>query len=202
MVVAFLVFAQKSPEPVETLFLFAKTLTQPRNFYYRTCERPSDQNPLWGHWQKIDLQINSDYLAPVYAFNRLFIFWVETKELEKPKKENQNESEKYEMEKVVQATINYSFQTASQKWVSTQALVKDVEIPHDWKVGDITLDQKFWQQVYPIAFAEPYPKSGLIATVFGGLQSVSAKDYSGTQGEKEKFIKVKDKIIKLDKYSE
>ncbi|NES64341.1 MAG: hypothetical protein F6K24_03235, partial [Okeania sp. SIO2D1] len=198
----FFVQTPKNPEPVETLFLFAKTLTQPHTFYYRTCERPSDKNPLWGHWQKIDLQINSDYLAPVYAFNRLFIFWVETKELEKPKQkpknqqqtqqETQNEPGQDETKKVVEAKINYSFMTASQKWVSPQALVKDVEIPHDWKVGDIKLDQEFWKQVYPIAFPEPYPKSGLITTVFGGLQSVLESKFNE---ERKAFIHTLNKIL-------
>ncbi|WP_424101162.1 LamG-like jellyroll fold domain-containing protein [Moorena producens] len=170
----FLVQTPKSPEPIETLFILAKTLTQPQTFYYRTCERPSDNKPLWGHWQKIDLQINSDYLAPVYGFNRLFVFWVETKEIEKPQ-----ENDVSKTDKITQATIKYSFQNVGQKWVAPQDLVTDVDI--SGKVDDSSLGKDFWQQVYPIVVPEPSLQSGLITSVIGGLQSVLATDFNAKQ---------------------
>ncbi|MEO0844083.1 MAG: neuraminidase-like domain-containing protein [Cyanobacteria bacterium J06643_5] len=75
----------KSPEPIDTLFLFGKTITEPRTYFYRHCEHPEAEKPHWGYWQKIDLQINSDYLASVYAFNRLFISGWKRKRLRKIK---------------------------------------------------------------------------------------------------------------------
>ncbi|NEQ05873.1 MAG: hypothetical protein F6K37_07910 [Moorea sp. SIO4E2] len=177
----------KSPEPIETLFILAKTLTQPHTFYYRTCERPSDNKPLWGHWQKIDLQINSDYLAPVYAFNRLFVFWVETKEIEKPQGNDVNDTVK-----ITQATIKYSFENVGQKWVAPQDLVTDVEIPSD-KVDDPSLGKDFWQQVYPMVVPEPSLQSGLITSVLGGLQSVLACKFNDKQ---DSFFKQRNKNLK------
>ncbi|WP_149030914.1 neuraminidase-like domain-containing protein [Moorena producens] len=189
----FFVQTPKSPEPIETLFILAKTLTQPQTFYYRTCERPSDNKPLWGHWQKIDLQINSDYLAPVYGFNRLFVFWVETKEIEKPQ-----ENDVSKTDKITQATIKYSFQDVGQKWVAPQDLVTDVDISE--KVDDSSLGKDFWQQVYPIVVPEPSLQSGLITSVFGGLQSVLATEFNAKQDsffeERKNNIKDSDSELK------
>ncbi|NEQ64451.1 MAG: hypothetical protein F6K21_02915 [Symploca sp. SIO2D2] len=162
---------------VETLFLLAKTQTQPHSFYYRTCEHPSENKPLWGYWEKIDLQINSEYVAPIYAFNRLFIFWVETKEITQSTGDGNKD-------KIVQATIKYSFQNSSQKWVAPQDLVKDLIIPSNGQVGDLTLDQKFWEQVYPYVLPElepspngkqaPSPEKE-ITLLWGGLSGISSR---------------------------
>ena len=169
----------KSPDPIDTLFILAKTLTQPHTFYYRRCEQPTAEKPLWGYWEKIDLQINSDYLAPVHAFNRLFVFWAETKEIKKSKDEPPT----------TQATIKYSFLNTSQKWVSPQTLVADVEIPRDFGV---TVDKSFWQQVYPMVVPEPNLQSGLITAVFGGLQSLPSSDFNQEQGI---FFKARNNIL-------
>ena len=37
----------------------------------------------WVPWQKIDLNINAEHASPVFAFNRLFIFWAEFTKLTK-----------------------------------------------------------------------------------------------------------------------
>ena len=178
----------KSPDPVDTLFILAKTLTQPHTFYYRRCEQPTANKPLWGYWEKIDLQINSDYLAPVHAFNRLFVFWGETKEI----KQSQDDPP------TTQATIKYSFLNTSQKWVSPQTLVADVEIPSDFGV---TVDKSFWQQVYPMVVPEPNLQSGLITAVFGGLQSLPSSQLDEKQGV---FFKARNNILDSShpKYSE
>ncbi|NER46039.1 MAG: hypothetical protein F6J92_04990 [Symploca sp. SIO1A3] len=174
----FKVQTPKSSE-VETLFLLAKTQTQPHTFYYRTCERPSKEKTPWRYWEKIDLQINSEYVAPIYAFNRLFIFWVETKEITQSKGDGSGKKDKS-----VQATIKYSFQNSSQKWVAPQDLVKDLIIPSNGQVGDLTLDQKFWEQVYPYVLPElepspngkqaPSPEKE-ITLLWGGLSSISSR---------------------------
>jgi len=159
----------KSPDPIDTLFIFAKTLTQPHIFYYRRCERPTNNNPFWSYWEKIDLQINSDYVAPIYAFERLFVFWVEIKEITKSQKDTSTPKEK-----ITQATIKYSFLNHSQNWVAPQTLIADVDIFSD---SDQNVDKKFWQQVYPIIVPDSNQNSGMIATVFGGLQAISSSNF-------------------------
>ncbi|MCT7952701.1 neuraminidase-like domain-containing protein, partial [Ancylothrix sp. C2] len=159
----------KSDKAVDTLFIFAKTITQPHTFYYRRCEQPTANKPLWRYWEKIDLQINSDYLASVYAFNRLFIFWVETKEI---KKSPDNPP-------TIQATVKYSFLNASQKWVSPQSLVADVEISNILPVALEKDIQDSWQEVYPIVVpatsSKPDPE---ITILWGGLSAILSKQFN------------------------
>ncbi len=57
----------------DCLYLIGRTDTQPKIYYYR--EYTVDQS--WLPWQKIDLTINADHATPVFAFNRLFLFWSE-----------------------------------------------------------------------------------------------------------------------------
>ena len=151
----------KSDKAVDTLFIFAKTITEPHTFYYRRCEQPEANKPSWGYWEKIDLQINSEYLAPVYAFNRLFVFWVETKEIQKSQRKPPT----------TQATVKYSFLNASQKWISPQTLIADVEIPNNFFR---TSDKNFWQQVYPLVVTDEnsQPRPELII-LWGGLSAIS-----------------------------
>ncbi|MFK0731932.1 MAG: neuraminidase-like domain-containing protein [Gloeotrichia echinulata HAB0833] len=171
------VITPKSPDPIDTLFIFAKTLTQPHTFYYRRCERPADKNPSWGYWEKIDLQINSDYLAPIYAFERLFVFWVETKEITKSKDNSSTDKVTTTQDKVTttqdkvtttQATIKYSFLTHSQKWVAPQTLVADEDV----SALSMSANQEvFWKQVYPSLLAEAENKK--IVVCFGGLPTLA-----------------------------
>ena len=59
--------------------------TFPYQYYYRTAEFTYDDSTLdytvtdWQPWTKISLTIQSKYPSPLYAFNKLFIFWVEIK---------------------------------------------------------------------------------------------------------------------------
>src|SRR6202035_3891739 len=61
------------PSAAETYFIFARTNTAPFTYYYRTLE----DGALWSDWQKIDVKIGAPYVTPAYAFERLFLFWVE-----------------------------------------------------------------------------------------------------------------------------
>lgn len=184
----FFVKTPKSPNAIETLFLFAKTLHKPHAFYYRTCEEPSTENPRWGYWQKIDLQIHSDYISSAYAFGRLFIFWVEMQKFEKQDKSQQNDNSK-KSPKVVKASVKYSFQTASLKWVSPQTLIEDVEIafnpsdPTIGQVGDIEFSRKLWEQVYPLVVPGEDLESAKISLVFGGLQSIDFKQFQAIESQ-------------------
>ncbi|MDJ0796432.1 MAG: neuraminidase-like domain-containing protein [Calothrix sp. MO_167.B12] len=184
----------KSNEAIDTLFLFAKTVSQPHTFYYRRCEHPTAEKPSWGHWEKIDLQINSDYLSSVYAFNRLFVFWVETKELQKPDKKDKKELQKPDKKdkkedggvdtsktkEITEATIKYSFLNTSQKWVSPQTHDEDVEIPHTQVSIDSEAVKIFYRRVTPVVLAKSNPQSNLIIAILGGLQNILSSHYKNT----------------------
>jgi hypothetical protein len=58
---------------IDTLFLFSRTLTEPYTYYYSRKEGAAG----WSEWLPIDVSISSRYVSPIYAFDRLFLFWVE-----------------------------------------------------------------------------------------------------------------------------
>ena len=59
----------------EQLFLFGRTTAEPYDYYYTVQNVATG---IWDHWKKIDINtIQADTITPVYAFNKLFVFWVE-----------------------------------------------------------------------------------------------------------------------------
>lgn len=101
-------------EPVNTLFIFARTNKQPYVYYYRTC----DNGYAWSPWKKIELTIPSKCISPVFCFDRLFIFWTELTSIETSDvKENKSVPISY-----TTATTKYSFQDTAGNWVPPQSL--------------------------------------------------------------------------------
>jgi hypothetical protein len=151
----------------DTLFLFAQTQTTPYEYYF--CSREQDgpkvknTSAVWREWKKIDITINAEYITPVYAFNRLFIFWVERKEIKNPNNNDSTISEK--------ATIKYSFYNFSGNWISPQILVEDKVVhfePDEYaeKIktsnnaefspfeNQFDMDNIFWKKVYVMDVSE------------------------------------------------
>ncbi len=144
----------------DTLYLFGRTATEPYTYYYRECINPEAKNPTWKAWQKIDLVINSEYINATYAFNKLFIFWVEIVTIER--KENPDTKAKKE----TKATIKYSFQKFGKQWIQPQTLAKDIVI-EDY---DSNPDRNLWRKVtaLPIPGNDSEPEK--ILTLFGNLE--------------------------------
>lgn len=135
--------------PKDTLFLFARTQTAPYNYYYCTKEQEPvqtgvEQPGVWTEWKKIDLSINSEYISPVFAFNRLFIFWVEMKEI---KDTQGNDNTKTTANK---ATIKYSFYNFSGSWVAPQTLVEDKTVHFE--------PDSYAEMIRPTGGSYPFPK--------------------------------------------
>ncbi|MGC9503145.1 LamG-like jellyroll fold domain-containing protein [Baaleninema sp.] len=55
-----------------TLYLIGRNDNTQEHYFRRWIDRQQ-----WEPWQKIDLTINASYVAPVFAFNKLFLFWAE-----------------------------------------------------------------------------------------------------------------------------
>ena len=106
--------------PLDTLYLFARTPTEPPTYYYIVRE-PGD---IWGEWIKIELSINSDIITPVYVFSRLFLLWVELSTVEQQNTQNQKS-------RVSTAAIKYTFHDFSGNWVQPQILVSGLVINVD-----------------------------------------------------------------------
>lgn len=56
-----------------TLWLFARTGTEPYNYYFRTFDGAT-----WAPWQKIDHTVPAPLATPIYAFDTPYLFWSES----------------------------------------------------------------------------------------------------------------------------
>ncbi len=111
------------------LYLFGRSHTEPPVFYVRTAlvadagENGSDDFPAiagWGPWQRIDLSINAKTVTGIFAFGKLFVFWVEQKDEIRTDNVDGNALRI----SFTKATVKYSFQTISGKWMHPQTLSK------------------------------------------------------------------------------
>lgn len=147
-------------EAQDTLYLFGRTATEPYTYYYRKCINPEANTPTWEAWEKIDLVINSEQISATYAFNKLFIFWVETVQIEKTKQQGNNQ----ETETETKATIKYSFQKFGNQWIQSQTLAKDIVIEnYDQR------SEKLWRKVTALPIPAKGSEPEKILTLFGDL---------------------------------
>ena len=176
------ILSPNSPAPVDTLFVFGRTTTEPYTYYYRTCTSPTAKTPLWGYWHAIPLQIHSDYISPIYAFNRLFVFWVESKQITKTSlSDGQTTSTE-----TTTATIKYSFLDSSNAWVQPQTLVSDVKVAtlkpskSSSYTSEPTSGKVFWKKVYPeLTLNSNFQKA--ITILFGDLPPISPQLFKSIQ---------------------
>lgn len=109
----------------DTLFIFGRTATEPYIYYYRGCIEPTSQHPTWEPWSKIEVSIKADTVSPVFVFNKLFVFWVETTKITDTDNDESGKTKKTTKET---ATIKYTYHTLSGKWVQPQTVSKDIGV--------------------------------------------------------------------------
>ena len=124
--------------PIDTLFVFGRTATEPPTYYYRRCTDAGLPQPVWDYWEKIEVQINALTVMPAYAFSRLFLFWAEHKEITKDKDTGAE----------IQITVRYSFLNAHNQWIAPQTLIADYQ-PEGVAYGDLK-SNLFWQRPYAL----------------------------------------------------
>ena len=158
---------------VRTMFFVARTETQPWKYFYTTCQI-GDTDRVWSEWQEISITINSDCVTPIYAFNRLFLFWVEQRQYDDRSGSGTTSSFKT----VIKATIKYSFYNFSGEWVQAQTLVADAIISEGnsdvVKANAATFpdslfdpQRMWWKKVYPLKIERAlYGVAGLGANKF------------------------------------
>lgn len=132
----------------ETLVLFARTSAEPYDYYYIT--RTGDT--IWSEWKKTNIKIDSKYVTPIYAFSKLFLFWVELKKL----KQAQGNTGNAKKSETFQATIKYSFYNFSEDWIQPQVLMTDKVVFVDdkdnlsaplSKFDAFDMESLYWQKV-------------------------------------------------------
>lgn len=173
-------------EAVDTLFMFGRTQIKPYRFYHRHLDRLTG----WTPWQKIDVGINSPFISPVYAFDRLYIFWAEPKSIESSKMKDG----KSIPVTTKSSTLKFSFLDEQDKWVQPQELAADIissyqeDYTFDSVIGDRldTMKNEFgntngyWHVPYALyvpqaAFSDPerYPDTTYIGIKYGLRKNVS-----------------------------
>lgn len=108
---------------LNVLYVFAKTQKQPYTYYY--CYQVSTL--AWTEWKKIDANIDSVNITPVFIFNRLHIFWSVLKEntkvkVESSKQLNAGNQKSYHLQ------IKYTYLNLQGKWIVPQELSEETVV--------------------------------------------------------------------------
>lgn len=117
-------FYGDAPDPdaqgaiVPTLFLLARTPTAPYTYYLQR----QVNDLLWTAFESVDLTVSSPTVAPMYAFDRLFLFWVEQDVTSASEIKDGGATNSA----TTQTTIRYSFVNYSGNWVPPQTLAEVV----------------------------------------------------------------------------
>ena len=147
---------------IDTLFVFARSATEPYSYYWAKQEHQAN----WSQWTAIDVTIKSPYVTPVYAFGRLFVFWVETSVVSSTAIETTQGNTQSSNSVVYKAAIRYSFMDASGTWVGDQTLAPEQVIfagPNNVKLSTqsgydlFNINSLFWQKCNVLLFAGTAP---------------------------------------------
>lgn len=106
--------------PVESkdsqYYLFARTHTDPYEYYYRTYNH---YKRVWGNWTKIDLGIEAEEISVAKHLGRLYIFWTTVVSKEVSSFDNGSSSSKGFL---FNTTVKYSFLKEDAEWSSPQVV--------------------------------------------------------------------------------
>jgi len=104
-----------------TLHLIGRTRTEPHQLYHREYI----DEIRWTPWEPIELNIKSEFISPIFAFQRLFIFWVEITRLQRSRITGGNSEDPVDE---YTAGIFYSFRNFNGRWAPPQTLQGDIPI--------------------------------------------------------------------------
>ncbi len=146
---------------IGTLYLLGRTRTDPKVYYLREHV----EGKRWTPWQKISINIEADFATPVYAFNRLFIFWVEFAKITEsrpvkadastPKEKRDAQGYKLKINvantqvreeenvDVYKAAIKYTYQNLAKEWIQPQVFM---ELGRNLERSEIIRPE--WQRPY------------------------------------------------------
>lgn len=153
------------PATVDTLFLVAHTQTQPPVYYWRKHESTRG----WSPWVEIKLSIASPFVSPVFAFNRLHLFWIEQKLVEGSQITSSNGSPRSNTITDVTSSLKFSYCGSNANWIAPQTLAENVVVTYmlDYKLDSYVLNILqgyapslnpgliFWQKIYPLHVPAP-----------------------------------------------
>lgn len=89
------------------------------------CWLPLVKQALWSPYTKIDLNIPATYPSPIYAFDKLFVFWVNIT----PSPADHDNNGQVTQNRF-EATLYYSFYNFNKNWVAPQQLGDAIVLPN------------------------------------------------------------------------
>ena len=115
------------------LVVFGHTRTDPMRYFYRfgTFVDGKSNSAIWDPWKELDISIEATRVEPVYAFNRVFVFWTTIEETsENPASAevtttdsgSNTQTVSSEGNSTYEVKIFYSFYNLNKQWTQPQAL--------------------------------------------------------------------------------
>lgn len=143
----------KGPDgnPVPTLFLLARTPDSPYTYYYITRTGIEET---WSNWEIINLTIKTDTATLTYAFEKLFIFWIELDTtIQQPPQAGPNLT-------ITKLSVKYSILNYTGNWSTPRTLVNNnaaiMQIPgqaqiyYPFPIADFDPTLPIWKKVMAI----------------------------------------------------
>lgn len=193
-----------SIEKVATeLYTLGRSRQDPPTFYMRKGYLAPDAPAAWTSWEQLDFSIGADTATCIYAFNRLYIFWVQ--QTTKSVTDTTTSAEKVS---IIEATIYFTFQKLDGSWIQPQTLGQTLPIcvseygvivlPNDttveiigWDLGNAYWTEPAWKKVSLTALPASETEEAKILVRYGDLITSSTVALTGTSST----VASKDRVI-------
>ena len=115
------------------LLLFGRTRTDPMRYFYRfgTFVGGDSDAAIWDAWLALDIPIEATRVEPVFAFNRVFVFWTtieessedpSSAEVKTTSTDDDTQTVSSEGNSQFEVKIFYSFYNLNKRWTQPRAL--------------------------------------------------------------------------------
>lgn len=186
------------------LYIIARSRQDPPTFFTRRGYLAPSEPMAWTAWQQLDFSIGADAATCIYAFNRLYVFWVQQTTKSVTDTTVADNPKVY----IVEATIYFTFQKLDGSWLQPQTLGPTLPIyMEEW--GKVLLSsteqlmvagwnysshywlEKPWKQVRLTALPATTTQEAAILVCYGDLITtctVAATGASSTVDSKDRLV--------------
>jgi hypothetical protein len=144
------VYDEPKNQEDKNMILFGHTRSEPRRYHYReaTFVNGSSHSVAWQPWKEVNVQIDAERVYPVFALNKIFVFWALVEIRSNQDKDTEpvwkSENDKFKsVTKVVNESVlqvYYSYFNLNKEWAPPQKL--DYEITSNDNIVAFFLDFK------------------------------------------------------------
>ncbi|MCH4564160.1 neuraminidase-like domain-containing protein [Halomonas sp. EGI 63088] len=171
----------------ETTLIVGRTNTSPYGYYVREFTRstlPEAPNGAtfrqleeWRAWINVDVKVDAPYVTPVWAFERLFVFWNEVNSTKSSTITSKSSDTASSTQSMWSITPHYTFQTTTGDWLSPQSLSEPFAVrvaPNTYSPAQnpnvqssYTATQHYWAQPLALALPRGLPGAGTLSFTKG-----------------------------------